>query len=119
MFHSFNHREVQENIFNFNKYENIAHIQNTHDDINADMDTASQNIQPKTLVQTVSEGFSNIVDMSKDGLNLLNASFKLYKNIQQNWYDISTYYNDGIPVIFTITDYLSSTLKSIFPIFSH
>lgn len=91
IFHSFNHTKIQENIFNFNKYENIAHIQNAYDDINTNMGIASQNIEPKTLFQTVSEGFSNIIDMTKEGLNLLNASFKLYKHVQENWYDIFIY----------------------------
>lgn len=91
IFHSFNHTKIQENTFNFNKYENNAHIQNTYDDINTDMDITSQDIEPNILFQTVSEGFSNIIDMAKGGLNLLNASFKLYKHIQENWYDIFTY----------------------------
>lgn len=88
MFRSLNHRKVQGNIFNFNKDENVAPIQNTYDNINMDMENASENIQSKTLVQMVSKGFSYIENTIKDGFNLVNAPFKLFKNIHENWYDL-------------------------------
>lgn len=89
--HSFNHTKSQENTLNFNKHENRTHIQNTYDDINTVMDIALQNTEPNNLFQTVSGGFSYIIDMTKQGLNLLNASFKLYKHAEENWYDIFIY----------------------------
>lgn len=91
MFHSDNYRKVLESMFDFHWYGNITDIQNEHDTVDTNMDIASEKIQSKTLIETLNERFSYIVDIAKISLNLINAPFKLYKNLHDNWYGIFIY----------------------------
>jgi hypothetical protein len=82
-FHLLKHGKSQQDAFNLSGVDNMSIIQNVHN--NVTMDVEPPKMESETLVDTIGNEVSNVVNVVKGGADLVSALLKLVNDIQANW----------------------------------